>query len=165
MGDDFDTSHIYDTCDMIVTWFIVIITIVIMAYGPWLIQLSQSLKVLTLQFGLTNVRPKRSVQDRGKPLRRWLTSVEAEKHLFFFRNESRKEKHLHLLENPWNGSTFWRCFFFVAFFYPGLAVVYIQFSLLSGCFRCRGNIPNKRTSDEKLLGLIDLPFFCCCQLS
>ena len=57
MGDNFDTSHIYDTCDMIVTWFIVIITIVIMAYGPWLIQLSQSLKVLTL--------------------------VEAEKHLFF----------------------------------------------------------------------------------
>ena len=50
-------------------------------------------------------------------------------------------------------------FFCSVFFFPGLAVVYIQFSLLSGCFRCPGNIPNKGPATKSCWGWLIFHLF------
>ena len=107
-----DTSHIYETYDMNwpdlswespSSWPMAL---------DWLL-LSQSLKVLTLQFGLTNVRPKRSVQDRGK-FATGEPSVEAEKHLFLRRNQ---KKTASFIGKSMEWKHFLKVFFFCSVFF------------------------------------------------
>ena len=153
-----DTSHIYETYDMNwpdLSWESP--SSASMALD-WLL-LSQSLKVFTLQFGLTNVRPKRSkIED-------FFAEVsQAEKHLFFLRRNLEK-KTPSFIGKSMEWKHFWRCIFFCSVFLPrigsGLHPIFFTLWL----FSLSGKHAKQKDQRRKVVGVDWSSIFCCCQLS
>lgn len=72
---------------------------------------------------------------------------------FFKEPISTKKQQLHLLENPWNGSTFWRCFFFCSVFFPrigsGLHPIFFTLWL----FSLSGKHSKQKDQRRKVVGV------------